>query len=136
MLLIKMRCLLVPYSTLSCCTYIVAYAIVTRCTYIVPYSTDTKNFVILFAHKEIHKLTWISPNQIDKKRIDHVIISGMWRRSLQDVRYRSGVDVGSSHHLVVAHNTLKLKRTVTPIRLLKWFNVSKLKDAGIRPVMQ
>ena len=136
MLLIKMCCLLVPYSTLSCCTYIVSYAIVTRCTYIVPYSTDTNNFVILFPHKEIHKLTWISPNQIDKKRIDHLLISGMWRRSLQDVRYRSGVDVGSSHHLVVAHNTLKLKRTVTPIRLLKWFNVSKLKDAGIRPVMQ
>ena len=31
---------------------------------------------------------------------------------------------------------MKLKRTVTPIRLLKWFDVSKLKDAGIRPVVQ
>ena len=127
---------IVPYSTLSCYTYIVSYAIVTRCTYIVPYSTDTNNFVILFPPKEIHKLTWISPNQRDKKQIDHLLISGKWRRPLQDVHFRSGVDVGSSHHLVVAHNTLKLKRTVTPIRLLKWFKVSKLKEAGIRPVMQ
>ena len=127
---------IVPYFTLSCCTYIVSYAIVTCCTYIVPYSTDTNNFVILFAHKQIHKLTWISPNQRDKKQIDPLLISGKWRRSLQDVCYRSGVDVGSNHHLVVAHIKLKLKRTVTPIRLLKWFNVSKLKDAGIRPVMQ
>ena len=94
------------------------------------------NFVILFAHKEIHKLTWISPNQRDKKQIDHLLISGKWRRSLQDVRFRRGADVGRDHHLVVAHIRLKLKRTVTPIRLLKWFDVSKLKDAGIRPVMQ
>ena len=127
---------IVPYSTLSCCTYIVSYTIVTCYTYIVQYSTDTNNFVILFAHKEIHKLTWISLNQKDKKQIDHLLISGKWRRSLHDVRYRSGVDVGRNHHLVVAYMKLMLKRTVTRIRLLKWFNVSKLKDAGIRPVMQ
>ena len=127
---------IVSYSTLSCCTYIVSYAIVTCCTYIVPYSTDTNNFVILFAYKEMHKLTWISPNQTDKKQIDHILICGKWRRSLQDVGYRSRADVGSNHHHVVAHIKLKIKRTVTPIRLLKWFNVSKLKDAGIRPVMQ
>ena len=35
-------------------------------------------------------------------------------------------------------HTFKLqpKRTVTPIRLLKWFDVSKVKDSGIRPVVQ
>ena len=126
---------IVPYSTLSCCTYIVSYAIVPCCTYIVPYSTDTNNFVILFAHNEIHKLTWISPNETDKKQIDHLLISGKRRRSLQDVCYRSGADVGSNHHLVVAHIKLKINKTVTSIRLLKWFNVSNLKHAGIRPVM-
>ena len=127
---------IVPYSTLSCCIYIVSYATVTCCTYIVPYSNDINNFVILFEHKEIHKLTWISPNQRDKNKIDHLRISGKWQRSLQDVHFRSGVDVGSIHHLIVAHIKLKLKRTVTPIRLLIWFNVSKLKDAGIGPVVQ
>ena len=104
--------------------------------YIMLYSTDINNFVIVLAHKEIHKLIWISPNQRDKKQTDHLLISGTWRQPLQDVRFRSGVDLGSNHHLVVAHIKLKLKRTVTPIRLLKRFDVSKLKDAGIRPVMQ
>ena len=46
------------------------------------------------------------------------------------------MDVGSNTHLVVAHIKLKFKRTVTPIRLLKWFDVSKLKHAGIRPLVQ
>ena len=138
------RTYIVPYSTLIYCTYIVSYATVTCCTYIVLYSTVTRlidfcginNFVILCSHKEIHKLTWISPNQRDKKEIDHILITGKWQRSLQDVRFRRGVDVGSNHHLVVTHIKLKLKRTVTPIRLFKWFDVSKLKDAGIRPVVQ
>ena len=82
------------------------------------------NIIILFAHKETQKLTWISPNQRDKKQIDHLLISGKWRKSLQDVRFRKGADVGSDHHLVVKHIKLKLKRTVTPIRLLKWGSMS------------
>ena len=61
------------------------------------------NIIILFAHKETHKLTWISPNQRDKKQIYHLLISGKWRKSLQDVRFRKGADVGSDHHLVVKH---------------------------------
>ena len=60
----------------------------------------------------------------------------MAKKSLQDVRFRRGADFGSDHHLVVKHIKLKLKRTVTPIRLLKWFDVSKLKDAGYRPEVQ
>ena len=66
--------------------------------YIMPYSTDINNFVIVLAHKEIHKLIWISPNQRDKKQTDH-LISGTWRQPLQDVRFRSGVDVGSNHQI-------------------------------------
>ena len=38
--------------------------------------------------------------------------------------------MGSDHHLV--HIKLKLKRTETPIKLLKCFDVSKLKDVGLR----
>ena len=86
------------------------------------YFCGLNNFVIggnLFAHKVLHKLTWISSNQRDKNQIiDHLLISGKWRRPLQDVRARRGVDVGSDHHLVVEHIKLELKRTGTPIRLL------------------
>ena len=92
------------------------------------------NFVIggtLFAHTKIHKPTWISSNERDMNQIDHLLISGNWRRSLQDVRVRRGAYVGSDHHLIVAHIKLKLKRPGTSIRLLTRFDVSKLKDAGI-----
>ena len=86
------------------------------------YFCHLNNFVIggtLFAHKEIHKLTWISPNQRVKIQIDHILI-------------RKGTDVDSNHHLFVAHIKMKLKRTETLIRLLIQFNVSKLKNACIR----
>ena len=113
------------HAVLTLCHMLLSHAILTLCRTRLTDFCGNNNFVILFAHKEVHKFTWISPNQRDK-----------WRRSLQDVRFRRGGDVGSNHHLVVAHIKLKLKRTVTPIRLLKWFDVSKLKDAGIRPLVQ
>ena len=34
----------------------------------------------IFPHREIHKLTWISPNGRDKNQIDHIIINGKWKR--------------------------------------------------------
>jgi hypothetical protein len=63
----------------------------------------TNNLVIggtIFPHREIHRLTWISPNGRDKNQIDHIIINGTWRRSLQNVRVMRGADVASDHHLV------------------------------------
>ena len=113
------------HAVLTLCHMLLSHAVLTLChTRLIDFC-GINNFIILFAHKEIHKLTWISPNQRDK-----------WRRSLQDVRFRRVVDVGSNHHLVVAHIKLKLKRTVTQIKLLKWFDVSKLIGAGIRPLVQ
>ena len=127
---------LLSHAVLTLCHMLLSNAVLTLCHIRLIDFFGINNFVILFAHKETHKLTWISTNQRDKKQIDHLLISGRWRRSLQDVRFRRGADVGSNHHLVVAHIKLKLNRTVTPTRLLKWFDVSKLKDAGIRPVVQ
>ena len=63
------------------------------------------NFVEItnfFPHKDVHKLTWVSPGGRDKNQIDHIAINGKWKRSLQDVRARRGADIGSDHHLVTA----------------------------------
>ena len=127
---------LLSHAVFTLCHMLLSHAVLTLCHTRLIEICGINNFVILFAYKEIHKLTSISPNQREKKQIDHLRITGKWRQSLQDVRFRRGVDVGSNHHLVVAHIKLMLKRTVTPIRVLKWFDVSKVKDSGIRPVVQ
>ena len=103
---------LLSHAVLTLCRMLLSNAVLTLCRTRLIDFFGINNIIILFAHKETHKLTWISPNQRDKKQIDHLPISGKWRKSLQDVRFRRGADVGSDHHLVVKHVKLKLKRTV------------------------
>jgi len=64
--------------------------------------------VSLFPHKDIHKATWVAPNQRTFNQIDHIAISKKWRTSLLDVRSYRETDVGSDHHIVVAQLRLKL----------------------------
>lgn len=56
----------------------------------------------------VQQMTWCSPNGRDRNQIDHLMINGMWRRLLLEVRVKRGADVGSNHHLVIA--ALKLRR--------------------------
>ena len=62
----------------------------------------------LFKHKDIHKVTWRSPNHNTVIQIYHVIINQKSRHSLHDVKVRRGADVGSDHMLVMATLSLKL----------------------------
>jgi len=74
---------------------------------------EENDFVIggtLFPHKTIHKLTWTSPDRNTRSQIDHIMIYGKWRHSLQDVRAMRHADVGSDHNLVVAKVLLKLRK--------------------------
>ena len=52
---------------------------------------------IIFEHKQIHKLTWISPAGNVKNQIDHVLINGCWEHSLHNDSVKRGADVGSDH---------------------------------------
>ena len=67
----------------------------------------------LFPHRNIHKLTWTSPNGWDQKQIDHLMVNSMWCRSLLNVGVKRGADASSDHHLVTADSE-QLDQTNTP----------------------
>ncbi|KAJ8384508.1 hypothetical protein AAFF_G00204230 [Aldrovandia affinis] len=63
-----------------------------------------------FKHKQIHKMTWVSPDGNTRNELDYICTSTRWRSSLVDVRSHRGADVGSDHYLVVGKIRLKLKK--------------------------
>ena len=82
----------------------------------------------LSPYREIQRLTWCAPSERDKNQIDHLIINGTWRRSLQDVRVRRGADVGSGYHLVTAILKLRLRRNGPDKARQQQFDVKKPKE--------
>ena len=86
----------------------------------------------LFTHRDIHKLTWNSPNGRDSNQIDHLMINGMWRRSLLDVRVKRSADVGSDHHLVTAHVQMKLKKNNARPATHARFDTQRLRDNTVK----
>ena len=96
---------------------------------------DINNLVIggtLFPHRDIHKLTWNSPNGRDRNQIDHLMISGVWRRSLLDVKVKRSADVGSDHNLVTAFIRTKLRKTTPKPNIQLRFDTQRLKDNTVR----
>jgi hypothetical protein len=82
----------------------------------------------IFAHKRIHKATWISPDHITKNQIYHICINKKLRRSLQDVCVKRGADAASDHHLLVEQIRMKLQKVLTMKNPGVKYNVNFLKD--------
>ena len=86
----------------------------------------------LLPHREIHKVTWCSPNGRDKNQIDHLMINGTKRRSLQHFSVRRGAEIGSDHHLVKANLKLKLRRNGPDKARQQRSDVRKLKEPRVK----
>ena len=65
-----------------------------------------------FQHLDIHKATWLSPDQGTKNQIDHVLIDGRHVSSILDVRTIRGANMDSDHYLVAA----KVRTRITSVK--------------------
>ena len=86
----------------------------------------------IFPHRDIHKLSWRSPDGNTVNQIDHVIVNKKWQRSLLDVKVHRGADVGSDHHLLIAKIRLKLRATPTVKQRRRVFNINKLRAPEVK----
>ena len=86
----------------------------------------------LFPHKRFHKLTWVSPDSVTMKQIDHICVSAQWSNTLEDVRVYRSADISSDHHLLVGRLKTNIRRVFKKRNSRKKFELSKLKNDKIK----
>ena len=57
---------------------------------------------ITFPHRDIHKLTWTSPDWLTHNQIDHILIDKRRQSCIIDIRSVREADCDSDHYLVIA----------------------------------
>ncbi|XP_066022498.1 uncharacterized protein [Pocillopora verrucosa] len=65
----------------------------------------------------------------DKNQIDHLIINGIWRRSLPDARVRRGAPAGSDNNTTLK---LELRNTISSRSGGQHSDVEKLRDLKVK----
>jgi endonuclease/exonuclease/phosphatase family metal-dependent hydrolase len=80
-----------------------------------------------FQHKDIHKVTWRSPDNQTCNQVEHILVDRRHCTNVFDVRSLRGADIESDHYLICAKLKIKIKRS----EISKW-NTNKLMDEGVK----
>ena len=85
----------------------------------------------LFPHQDIHKVIWCPSSGRDKNQIDQLMINGIWKCLLLDVRVNREVDVGSDHHLMTTFIKFKLRSAGCRMTAQRCFDTKMLNDPKV-----
>jgi hypothetical protein len=86
-----------------------------------------------FQYKDIHKVTWRSPDSQICNQIDHLLVDSRHCINVFDVRSLRGADTESDHYLVCAKLKIKIKwsEKIKRSEMSKW-NINKLMDERVK----
>ncbi|XP_039447968.1 uncharacterized protein LOC120427174 [Culex pipiens pallens] len=82
-----------------------------------------------FPRKDIHKVTWTSPNQRTETQIDHVFIDGRFYSDIRNICTYRGADihsVGASMHSKLSTTYYRLRSRLPPP-----FNTERLQNTAV-----
>jgi hypothetical protein len=90
------------------------------------------HYITLHYHKDIHKMTWKSPDGNTFNEIDHLLIDVRHLSNLMDIRTYGGAIINSDHYLIIS----KIRGRISNARKLhgtycKKLNCKTLKEPEI-----
>jgi hypothetical protein len=101
----------------------------------------SKNLIVKstpFPHRDIHKHTWTSPDDVIHNQIDHVLIDKRRHSNILYVRSFRGADCDTDHYLVV----VKLRERISVSKRARQnfdverFDLKKLNDVEVKEKYQ